>query len=27
VEFHLKNVFGKLGIRSRDQLRERMASS
>ena len=27
VEFHLKNVYGKLGIRSRDQLRERMATS
>jgi ATP/maltotriose-dependent transcriptional regulator MalT len=27
VEFHLKNVYGKLGIRSRSQLRERMRST
>jgi ATP/maltotriose-dependent transcriptional regulator MalT len=27
VEFHLKNVYGKLGIRSREQLRERMATA
>jgi DNA-binding CsgD family transcriptional regulator len=27
VEFHLKNVYGKLGIRSRDQLAEKMATA
>ncbi len=27
VEFHLKNVFGKLGIRSRDQLAKKMATA